>query len=125
VRVPYWLSATFGRDLPLAGRAREGLDVNLIEPGLIRGIGQPAPVVGKPWRSFVKRCSKQRLRLAVPQPQDPEVKSRSNSVFTEGQELSIRGPGPGIIVVLAGCQPLQAATAVGQLPENIRRPFFV
>src|ERR1700680_3476382 len=65
VRVPYWLSATFDRDLPLAAGARVGLNVNLIAAGFIRGIGQPAPIVGKPWCTFVEPCSQEGLRLAV------------------------------------------------------------
>ena len=44
--------------------------------------------------------------------------------FNEGQQLPIRGPGIRNLGVLAGGQPLQPATAVGQLPEKVRRPFL-
>src|SRR5712691_3505237 len=60
IRIPHGLRAAFRRDLPLPAWARIGLHVNLIVARFVRAIGQPAPVGGKPWRAFGKRCSEER-----------------------------------------------------------------
>src|SRR5579863_5274597 len=43
----------------------------------------------------------------------------------ERKQLAIWGPGRRHINVLAGCQSLQPATAVGKLPVEVQSPFLI
>src|SRR6202030_1321933 len=73
--------------------------------------------------SFIA-CLKERLRLAVAHPQHPDLSSFVGIELKESERLPVRGPGSRNLDVLARSQPLKASAPVGELPENVGRPFL-